>query len=615
LFLSFNISAQTILYQETFDEANRGMIGKRRGPATLVNPSNGQWTITGNPNSFSDEDDYFKTINGELVAQDVNEEACFVTSSIDISGSTNVTFTIDVFEDGDQEDSDYLDVEYRIDGGSWSMIPNWNGDGNGSHTLVDDWSSNVVTQSGLSGSTLEIRVCVLNNSGSEEHILDNVIVTGNCVKADDLDDVSACDSYELQPLTNGNYFTGPGGTGDALSAGDDITTTQTIYVYVAATNNCPADETDFVVTIEDSVKADDLDDVSACDSYELQPLTNGNYFTGPGGTGDALSAGDEITSTQTIYVCVAATQNCPSDETDFVVTINYSVEAGEDGSLVICEGGSVTAEDLFAQLTGADGGGTWSPEPLGAGTYTYTVYGAGACPNDTATVEVTEQVVTIVAADPVCGEVEGFGFYSVDVTTNEGIVTSSHGAVTQNNEVNWTISDIPNGQNITVTTTTSLGCKATVDVIAPDCYCIELYYEYTDVTCYGLDDGTITVTQVSEGATVTINGQPYDANMLYAPGSYTIKAFYEGVDNDDCIFEDKIDILEPELVDIDAVGTDVTCYGANDGTITVSNLSAGAVYTIKKNGIGPDLSDQSYFGPGMYIVKAFLPDNGPNSGG
>ena len=60
--------------------------------------------------------------------------------------------------------------------------------------------------------------------------------------------------------------------------------------------------------------------------------------------------------------------------------------------------------------------------------------------------------------------------------------------------------------------------------------------------------------------------------MLYAPGSYTIRAFYEGVDNDDCIFEDKSDILEPELVDIEAVGTDVTCYGANDGTITVTPI-------------------------------------------
>ncbi|MDN3725551.1 hypothetical protein QRD02_14290, partial [Aequorivita sp. SDUM287046] len=67
---------------------------------------------------------------------------------------------------------------------------------------------------------------------------------------DDPADVTACDSYTLPALTNGNYFTGSGGTGTPLFAGNVINTTQTIYVYAetGTVPNCSA-ETNFVVTI------------------------------------------------------------------------------------------------------------------------------------------------------------------------------------------------------------------------------------------------------------------------------------------------------------------------------------------------------------------------------
>ena len=140
-FLVFSVLSysQNVLFEETFNEADRGAIGLSSGPpATLVNPSNGQWTITGNLSSFLNENDYFKTINGELRARDVNSEACFETSIINIAGEDNVTFSIDISESGPNESGDYRDVEYRIDGGSWTMIPNWNGQGDASHTLNDD---------------------------------------------------------------------------------------------------------------------------------------------------------------------------------------------------------------------------------------------------------------------------------------------------------------------------------------------------------------------------------------------------------------------------------------------------------------------------------------------
>ncbi|RYE19820.1 MAG: hypothetical protein EOP51_19125, partial [Sphingobacteriales bacterium] len=66
----------------------------------------------------------------------------------------------------------------------------------------------------------------------------------------DIDDVTACNTYTLPVLTSGNYWTATGGTGIMLNAGDVITATQTLFVYVesATTPNC-TDEESFTVTI------------------------------------------------------------------------------------------------------------------------------------------------------------------------------------------------------------------------------------------------------------------------------------------------------------------------------------------------------------------------------
>src|SRR5690606_6216167 len=155
--------------------------------------------------------------------------------------------------------------------------------------------------------------------------LSSFVVTLNPTPiVDDPADVTACDSYTLPVLTNGNYFTGSGGTGTPLFAGDLITTTQTIYVYAetGSAPNCTA-ESSFVVTINPTPMVDDPADVTACDSYTLPVLPNGNYFTGSGETGTPLFAGNSITTTQTIYVFAqtGTVPNC-SAETSFVVTIN-----------------------------------------------------------------------------------------------------------------------------------------------------------------------------------------------------------------------------------------------------------------------------------------------------
>ncbi len=119
---------------------------------------------------------------------------------------------------------------------------------------------------------------------------------------DNFTDIFSCEPYTLPVLNNGHYFTQSGGLGTQLNGGDIINETQTLYIYneYADLAGC-TNENVFVVEIL-GIEVDEPADTSACEMYELPPLTIGDYFTESGGMGTQLNAGDFITSTQTLYV-------------------------------------------------------------------------------------------------------------------------------------------------------------------------------------------------------------------------------------------------------------------------------------------------------------------------
>ncbi len=199
--------------------------------------------------------------------------------------------------------------------------------------------------------------------------------------ADDPDDVAACESYTLPALTNGNYYTAPGRTGSPMSAGDIISSTTTLYVYTPATAPCVAAENSFLVTINHTPVADDPDDVAACDSYTLPALTNGNYFTEPGGAGTAMSAGDIISSTTTLYVYTPATAPCVAAENSFLVTINHTPVADNPDDVAACESYTLPALTNGNYYTATGGtGAAMSAGDIISSTTTLYVYTPAIAP-------------------------------------------------------------------------------------------------------------------------------------------------------------------------------------------------------------------------------------------
>src|SRR5690606_37950144 len=159
-------------------------------------------------------------------------------------------------------------------------------------------------------------------TGSCEDVENSFTVTiSDTPVADALENVEACDSFTLTTLSGGNqYFTAPGGTGTEMFAGDLITESQELFVYVAATGSCIAAEDSFTVTINNTPVADAPGDVEACDSYILPAISNGAYFAQAGGV-DPIEAGTEVTATQTIFVFTEGNGSCEDAENSFTITI------------------------------------------------------------------------------------------------------------------------------------------------------------------------------------------------------------------------------------------------------------------------------------------------------
>ena len=133
-------------------------------------------------------------------------------------------------------------------------------------------------------------------------------------------DTTVCGTYTVPNTVVGNFFTQSNGLGTQFNAGDEITTTQTIYFYAPTNNGC-ADDIPMVITINPLPPVDTLTDIITCIDapYVLPTLTNGDYFTQPGGLGTPLNTGDLIASTQSIYI-YAFDGTCPN-ETSFNVEV------------------------------------------------------------------------------------------------------------------------------------------------------------------------------------------------------------------------------------------------------------------------------------------------------
>jgi hypothetical protein len=179
--LSGSLLGQTTIYSDDFTgEDDKGNVG---GTTDLTGVD---WSIDTSDGSFTASSDYFAVQSGVFEAQDVDGDVTWTSESINISGYTDLEFSIDLGADGDFEASgDVFKVEIVIDSGTpdslIEAVVDEGVSGDPMFVGATQLSSTLATFTNTSlgtGSSAVIKVTANNNAGSELYRFDNLILKG-----------------------------------------------------------------------------------------------------------------------------------------------------------------------------------------------------------------------------------------------------------------------------------------------------------------------------------------------------------------------------------------------------------------------------------------------------
>jgi len=186
--------------------------------------------------------------------------------------------------------------------------------------------------------------------------------------------------------------------------------------------------------------------------------------------------------------------------------------------------------------------------------------------------------VTAIQNDIECfGEDDGTLALSITGGTNELTIDFSHPdfiQIVQEGPVDLLIEDLePNLYVLTVTDVNGCSFEEEYEFIEPDGINVE--YTVTDIQCFGECNGTVSFLASGGSGTLDftitdLEGTPADETALCA-GDYELIL----TDENFCQAIDTIAIIEPEEIQFTIETTDVSCFGAGDGTICISEVSGG----------------------------------------
>ena len=120
--------------------------------------------------------DYFYVPGEQFAGRDTDGVARWFSPFIPIDGFSNVSFSLEANTNGNNDDNDRFRTDYRINGGTWTPAAT-NGD------LINDFNLDV-SQTGLTGNTLEFRIRIQTNQNGDITFFDNILVVGTAPCAD-----------------------------------------------------------------------------------------------------------------------------------------------------------------------------------------------------------------------------------------------------------------------------------------------------------------------------------------------------------------------------------------------------------------------------------------------
>jgi gliding motility-associated-like protein len=182
--------------------------------------------------------------------------------------------------------------------------------------------------------------------------------------------------------------------------------------------------------------------------------------------------------------------------------------------------------------------------------------------------------------------------------------TSPYNYIWSNGSVSSELSDL-NAGVYKYTITDAMLCSYTDSLIISEASPLELIPNIGDVTCYGINDGFITL-NILGGV------NPYNYSWSNGNVSGSINSEYAGnysvtvTDGADCSISDTYAISQPDELIVTYESENITCYGNQDGSITI--LANGGIAPYSYNWSIENLDNDSLTGLNAGIYSLSLID-------
>ncbi|MBL4651298.1 MAG: SprB repeat-containing protein, partial [Flavobacteriales bacterium] len=287
-----------------------------------------------------------------------------------------------------------------------------------------------------------------------------------------------------------------------------------------------------------------------------------------------LNVGVYVVTVQDFNSCSITSLGNISDPvpiTDITDSTNISCFGGADGTAHVSANSGTTP-----YVYSWSGGQTDSiATGLGAGIHTVTVTDNIGC-KSAEQVELTEPsdlLLTITQSNVSC-----FGLSDGTATISASGGTTGYSYLWNTPSTNSSITSLVDGIYSVTVTDVNL-CAKTVSLTITEPLALSLSYSFTDVSCNGGSDGTLSLSAL--GGNI-----PY---VFYLDGAQ-VNSFVDNLgagvyvvsisDNNGCSLQESITITEPlAAINLIMLSTPISCFGLSDGTATVSASGGTTPYS------------------------------------